>query len=155
MRTLDELIAASPVFAGLSAGDLTLVAGCGSNVGFEADELIAGDGDPADSFYLVRQGRVALEMHTPTQAGLIIETLDPGDIVGWAWLFPPYRWHYDVRAIEPVRAIAFDGACLRGKLDDRRDLGYELMLRFAQVMNDRLQHTRFRLLDVYGTSVVS
>ncbi len=155
MRTLDELIAASPVFAGLDPEDLALIAGCGSNVGFEEGELIARDGDPADSFYLIRVGRVALEMHTPTQGGLVIETLDPGDIVGWAWLFPPYRWHYDVRAIEPVRAIAFDGACLRGKCDDRRDLGYELMLRFAQVMNDRLQHTRFRLLDIYGTAVSS
>lgn len=155
MQTLDELIAASPVFAGLGAEDLSLVAGCGRNDGFDAGELIARDGDPADSFFLIRQGRVALEMHTPTQGGLIIETLDPGDIVGWAWLFPPYRWHYDVRAIEPVRGIAFDGACLRGKLEEQKELGYELMLRFAQVMNDRLQHTRFRLLDIYGTAVVS
>lgn len=154
MQTLAELIAASPVFAGLAEEDLALIAGCGRNDAFDVDELIARDGDQADSFYLVRKGRVALEMHTPTQA-VIIETLDPGDIVGWSWLFPPYRWHYDVRAIEPVRGIAFDGACLRGKLEERKELGYELMLRFAQVMNDRLQHTRFRLLDVYGTAVVS
>jgi CRP/FNR family cyclic AMP-dependent transcriptional regulator len=155
VRTLDELIAASPVFAGLDPEDVAFIADCGKNTGFEADELIARDGDPANSFYLLRQGRVAVEMHTPTQGGLVIETLDPGDIVGWAWLFPPYRWHYDVRAIESVRAVAFDGGCLREKCDVRRDLGYELMLRFAQVMNDRLQHTRFRLLDVYGASVAS
>ena len=155
MRTLDELLAVSPVFAGLAAEDLAFIAGCGRNDGFAAEELLARDGDAADTFYLIRQGRVALEMHTPTQSGLVIETLDPGDIVGWSWLFPPYRWHYDVRAIEPVRAIAFDGACLRGKCEEQKELGYELMLRFAQVMNDRLQHTRFRLLDIYGTAVVS
>lgn len=155
MRKLDELIAASPVFAGLPADDLALIAGCGRNDGFEAGQLLARDGDPADTFFLIRQGRVALELHTPAQGGLIIETLDPGDIVGWSWLFPPYRWHYDARAIEPVRAIVFDGACLRGKCEEEKTLGYDLMLRFAQVMNDRLQHTRFRLLDVYGTVGVS
>jgi CRP/FNR family cyclic AMP-dependent transcriptional regulator len=150
METLAELIAASPVFAGLPDEDLALIAGCARNVGFEEGELLAREGDDADTFFLVRRGRVALELHTPERGGLMIDTSDAGDVVGWSWLFPPYRWHFDARAVEPVRAIAFDGACLRGKCGDEPRLGYELMKRFAQVMIDRLQHTRFRLLDVYG-----
>ena len=60
-------------------------------------------------------------------------------MVGWSWLFPPYRWHFDARALDMVRAVAFDGACLRGKCDDDHTLGYELLGRFAPVMLERLQ----------------
>lgn len=150
METLAELIASSPVFAGLEDDDLALIAGCAQNVGFDDGELLFREGGEADTFYLVRRGRVSFELHTPGRGGLVIDTADAGDVVGWSWLFPPYRWHYDARAAEPVRAIAFDGACLRGKCAEDTRLGYELMQRFAQVMIDRLQHTRFRLLDVYG-----
>jgi CRP-like cAMP-binding protein len=101
-------------------------------------------------FYAVRSGAVGLELASPTQSPLVIETLHEGDVLGWSWLFPPYRVRYDARAIGEVHAIAFDGACLRGKCDDDHDLGYELMRRFAQVITERLQATRIRLLDVYG-----
>lgn len=150
MQSLAELIALSPVFAGLPDDDLRLIAGCARNVRFDEGELIAREGEPADTFYLVRRGRVALELHTPDRGGLVIDTADAGDVVGWSWLFPPYRWHFDARAVEGVGAVAFDAACLRGKCGDDPRLGYELMKRFAQVMIERLQHTRFRLLDVYG-----
>ena len=70
-------------------------------------------------------------------------------MLGWSWLFPPYRWHLDARAIEAVRAVAFDGACLRQKSIDDHELGYELMRRFAEVIVSRLQATRMQLLDVY------
>lgn len=150
METLAELIASSPVFAGLPDEDLALIAGCAKNTGFEEGDLLFREGDAADTFYLVRRGRVAFELHTPDRGGLVIDTADPGDVVGWSWLFAPYRWHFDARAVDDVRAIVFDGACLRGKCADDTRLGYELMQRFAAVMIDRLQHTRFRLLDVYG-----
>ncbi|MCS7007770.1 MAG: cyclic nucleotide-binding domain-containing protein [Thermoleophilia bacterium] len=150
MRRLPELIAASPVFAGLGEEELHVIARCGRNVRFAEGELLASEGDPADTFYLVRRGRVALELHQPDRGGLVIDTADPGDVVGWSWLVPPYRWHFDARAAEPVAAVAFDGACLRRRCEDDPFLGYELMKRFAQVIVDRLQHTRFRLLDVYG-----
>jgi len=150
VETLDELIAHAPVFAGLGSEDLTLIAGCAQNVGFDDGELLFREGEPANTFYVVRRGRVSLELHTPERGGLVIDTIEPGEVVGWSWLFEPYVWHFDARAAGPLRAIAFDGACLRGKCDDDKELGYELMKRFAQVMIDRLQHARVRLLDVYG-----
>jgi CRP/FNR family transcriptional regulator, cyclic AMP receptor protein len=150
VETLDELIAHAPVFAGLGSEDLTLIAGCAQNVGFDDGELLFREGEPADTFYVVRRGRVSLELHTPERGGLVIDTIEPGEVVGWSWLFEPYVWHFDARAAGPLRAIAFDGACLRGKCEDDKELGYELMKRFAQVMIDRLQHARVRLLDVYG-----
>ena len=150
MHTLDEIVADSPIFEGLAQDQLELIAGCARNVGFEQGERLFREGEPADTFFLVRKGRVSLSTRVPARGAMAIETLDPGEIVGWSWLFPPYVWHFDARAVDDVRAVAFDGACLRGKCDADHDLGYELMGRFASVMIDRLQHTRLRLLDIYG-----
>ena len=150
MRSIDQIVGELPTFAGLDPAYLELISGCGANRVFAAGEHLAREGDPADTFFVVRHGRVALEISAPARGALMVETLGEGAVVGWSWLFPPYRWSFDARALETTRAIAFDGACLRGKCDADQVLGYELMRRFAAVMLDRLQATRLRLLDVYG-----
>jgi CRP/FNR family transcriptional regulator, cyclic AMP receptor protein len=150
MRSIDQLVAGLPTFAGLEPGQLELIAGCGANRVFEAGEHLAREGDPADAFFVVRHGRVALEVASPGRGALMISTLGEGAVVGWSWLFPPHRWSFDARALEQTRTVAFDGACLRGKCEADKALGYELMQRFAAVMLDRLQATRLQLLDVYG-----
>jgi CRP/FNR family cyclic AMP-dependent transcriptional regulator len=152
MKTLDAIVAESPIFAGLDQAHLELIAGCAQNTGFEAGHYLFREGDQADTFYLVRHGRVLLETFVPGRGPLTIETIDEGDVVGWSWLFAPYRWHYDARALDMVRAVAFDGACLRGKFNDDKSLGYELLMRFSPVMVERLQATRLQLLDVYGSA---
>jgi CRP/FNR family transcriptional regulator, cyclic AMP receptor protein len=150
MKTLDAEVAESPVFRGLPAAHLELIAGCGRNTGFEAGQYLFREGDQADTFYLVRHGRVTLETFVPGRGALTVQTVDEGDVVGWSWLFPPYRWHFDARTLDPVRAVAFDGACLRRECDEDNSLGYELLGRFSPVMLERLQATRMQLLDVYG-----
>jgi CRP/FNR family transcriptional regulator, cyclic AMP receptor protein len=99
---------------------------------------------------VIRHGSVAIETFVPARGAVTIETVGAGEVLGWSWLFAPYRWHFDARALSPVRATGFDGACLRGKCEADPALGYELMGRFAQVLIERLQWTRLRLLDVYG-----
>ncbi|HZQ16562.1 MAG TPA: cyclic nucleotide-binding domain-containing protein [Gaiellaceae bacterium] len=150
MQTIDELLREAPLFVALEPAQLELIAGCATNVHFEADHVLFREGDPADQFYLVRHGSIALETFAPARGHVLIETVEPGEVLGWSWLFPPYRWHFDARALTEIRATAFDGACLRGKCDDDPALGYALMTRFARVMIERLQWTRMRLLDVYG-----
>ena len=150
MRTIDEEITDSPIFAGLERSYLELIAGCAQNVHMSEDTLLVREGDPANVFYLIRKGRVALEVNSPARGALLIETLSPGDAVGWSWLFEPYRWQLDGRTMEPSDLIAFDGACLRGKVEQDHELGYQLMKRFAANVVDRLQATRMQLLDVYG-----
>jgi CRP-like cAMP-binding protein len=150
MQTLESLLREAWVFRDLADDQLALIAGCGSNVHLEEDAVLFREGDAADVFYLIRDGVVALETYAPARGAITIETLEQGEVVGWSWLFPPYRWHFDARALTPIRATVFDGACLRNKCDADPGLGYQLMSRFAQVLIDRLQWTRLRLLDVYG-----
>ena len=153
MRTVAELLADLPVFAGLAPERLDLIAGCAGNVRRHAGEEMFREGEPADAFYVLRARAVALETRAPAGPPLVIETLHAGDVVGWSWLVPPYRWHFDGRAIEDVRAIGFDAACLRRKADEDPALGYDLLQRFAQIMVRRMQAARLRLLDVYGAPV--
>jgi CRP/FNR family transcriptional regulator, cyclic AMP receptor protein len=150
MRTIDALLAEVPAFEGMASGHLELIAACASNRVFADGEYLAREGDPADTFYVIRTGSVALEIDVPQRGALVIETLHDNDLVGWSWLLAPYRTHIDVRACGTTHMIAFDGACLRGRCDADPLLGYDLLRRFAVVIVERLQATRLRLIDVYG-----
>jgi CRP-like cAMP-binding protein len=108
------------------------------------------EGTPADRFFLIREGRIALEIDAPGRGPLTIETLQAGDVVGWSWLFEPYRWHLDGRAVSSTGLVAFDGACLRAKCEADHELGYALMQRFAECLIERLEATQLQLTDVYG-----
>lgn len=151
LRSLDAVLSEAPLFAGMSESQLELLAGCAANVRFERGVPLLRRGDPADAFYLIRHGSVALETFVPGRGPVVIETLEPGEVLGWSWLFPPYRWHLDARALTVVSALGVDGACLRGKCEADPRLGYDLMTRFSQVLIERLQWTRLRLIDVYGS----
>lgn len=153
METLERILGRHAFFAGLDPAFLKLAAGCAKNLRFEAGAFLAKEGDPADVFHLVRHGRVALELLAPGRGPLTFQTLGPGEIVGMSWIAPPYRWTYDVKALEPVRAFSIDGACLRRKCDADHDLGYEIMRRFLSVTIQRLHATRLQMLDVYGAHV--
>ena len=152
MKSIPDLLGEHPFFAGLPPDTLELIAGCGHNVHFAEDSRIISESDPADIFYVLRRGKVAIEIDTPRRGPLVIETIGPGDLLGVSWLLPPYRWTFDARAVEPTGAIAIDAACLRGKCDDDPVLGYEMFKRFAGLVRDRLQATRLQLVDVYGNN---
>jgi CRP/FNR family transcriptional regulator, cyclic AMP receptor protein len=150
MQTLESILVGHPFFQGLQPQYLQLITGCASNVRFNAGTYILREGEEASQFYILRHGKVALEVFAAQRGRISIETIEAGEVLGWSWLFPPYRWHFSARVVEPVRAIALDGMCLRAKGEEDHDLGYELMKRVAQIMMGRLQATRIQLLDVYG-----
>jgi CRP-like cAMP-binding protein len=91
-----------------------------------------------------------VELFAPQRGAVAIDTYGEGDVLGWSWLIPPYHWRFDARAIEPTRAISLDARCMRTKCENDHDLGYELMKRFARIIEQRLDATRWQLLDVYG-----
>jgi CRP-like cAMP-binding protein len=138
-------------FQGLKPDYIELLIDCASNVRFEAGEFIFRQGEGANRFYLIRHGRVAVEISAPEQKSIAIKTLTENDVLGWSWLFPPYQWQFDARALELTRTVALDGWCLRGKCDSDSELGYELMKRFSRIMLETLQATRLQLLDLYGS----
>jgi CRP-like cAMP-binding protein len=150
VRSVQDLLAEHPFFEGLDEATVSLLVGCAANVHFHAGEYLFHEGEPADRFFVVRRGRVALDVHMPGQTGKVVDTVDEGGVVGWSWLVPPYRWFFDARAVHEVSAVAVDASCLRGKCEEDPALGYALMQRVAGVMYQRLQSARVRVLDLYG-----
>jgi CRP/FNR family transcriptional regulator, cyclic AMP receptor protein len=150
MQTIEPLLSEHPFFMGMPSQQIQVIAGCGSNAVFNAGQYLFHEGEEANSFYLIRHGKIDLEAGSKNSARITIQTADEGDVVGWSWLIAPYRWHFDAKARELTRVVALDGKCLRGKCDDDHQLGYEIMQRFSKLIAQRIEATRFQLLDVYG-----
>ena len=144
MKTLEPILKKHPFFKDLKQEYLDFIVGCASNVVFKEGEIIMKENAPADKFYLIREGMVAIEI-TRT---VTIQTVQGGDILGWSWLIPPYRYRFNCRVVENVRAIALDGKCLREKCETNHDLGYELLKRLTGVFTQRLEATRKQIISL-------
>lgn len=147
---LVDLLSEHRFFHGLDKDTIHLLRSCAQNAHLREDEYLFRTGEPADTFYVVRQGLVALELSAPARKTLVLETVGEDGVLGWSWLVPPYKWFCDARAVEPTDVVVLDGACLRAKCDADPALGYALLTRVSRVMHERLQATRVRLLDLYG-----
>jgi CRP-like cAMP-binding protein len=147
MEDVEPILAQHPFFAGMPPDHLRAIAGCASEQTFAPGQFVLREGEYAATFYLLRQGTVALETFAPGRGPIAIQTLGDGDVLGWSWLFPPYRWHFDARVLAPTTALEFNGACLRQQCDDDPALGYDVMKRVAQTIIERLQATRLQFMD--------
>lgn len=150
ITSLEPIIANHPFVAGMEQRHIDFIVGCASNVKFRAGDRILREGQRADTFYLLRSGDVRLLTFRVRMGEMAVQTLHADDILGWSWLIPPYICRNDAEAITLVRAIAFDGACLRRKMEEDHDLGYSLTLRLLAYLYDQLQMTRLQSLDIFG-----
>lgn len=147
MKSLETLLREHPLFHDLSEEMVATLAGCASNVRYAAGQTIFREGEDADRFYVIREGVVALEIFNLERGSIRVQTLEAGQVIGWSWLVPPYKWRFDARCETDVRAFALDAACLRGKCETEPRLGYELLKRLAMLMDRRLQMARRQLLE--------
>jgi CRP/FNR family cyclic AMP-dependent transcriptional regulator len=145
---LEKNIAEHPFMADLSPHQRRLLTDCAMPVKFKPGELLFREGDPANRFYLIQHGSVALEARVGPRAVTRIDLVGAGEVLGWSWLFPPFFWHFDARAAEPTEAVFFYGTPLRAECEADPELGYELMKRMAGIMMRRLQATRKQLLKI-------
>jgi CRP/FNR family cyclic AMP-dependent transcriptional regulator len=149
-ESIEAIMAVHPFLDGTSPHQRRILTDCAMVSTFAPGELIFREGDPANRFYLVHRGKVALETHVRERGTVLIQHIGAGDILGWSWLFPPYYWHFDARAVEPTEAVFFYGTPLRDECEADHDLGYELMKRITAVIIQRLQGTRRQLLNAHG-----
>jgi CRP/FNR family transcriptional regulator, cyclic AMP receptor protein len=145
-------LAAHPFLHGMSRDQLAVLAAAASDVTFPARHRIFEDGGNANRFWLIQSGHVSLDLHVPGEGPVAIETIGMGELLGWSWLFPPYKWAFGAVAATPVEAFEFDGAAVRACCASDPELGYELHQRVARVLAKRLQATRIRLIARTGYS---
>jgi len=150
VENFEQLLAAHSFFKGIDAKYISRLAEQATPVSFKAGEYIFHQSEKARQFYLLNEGKVAVEVPTLVHGSITIQTTGQNEILGWSWLFPPYTWHFDARAMEATNALVFDGEWLRGQCEEDHELGYAFMKRISETVVNRLQATRLQLLDVYG-----
>ena len=150
MQRLDDTIRSHPFWQGINPCYFHLLNECAAFVKFGFEQPIFRAGIKAEQFYLICSGQVALETFVPGKGAITIETLGPGEALGWSWLFPPYRWHFSARSVDLTEMVAFDVHRLRKHAEENHDFGYELATRIGQVVLKRLQATRLQLLEFYA-----
>ena len=148
---LDAVLREHPFFTEFDQRYRALVAGCAANLVVPANAYVYREGEPANHFYLIRTGRVAIEVFVPGKAPIIVETLSgrrpDGLVVAGAAVPLQLRRQGNV---ELTRLISLDAACLRGKMEEDPVLGYELYKRFSPVIAARVAAARRQMIDMYG-----
>ncbi len=114
-----------------------------------AGDYLAREAGPAHALYLIQSGQVAIGTHLGKHGEAPIQTLGPGDLIGWSWLFPPYLWDFDARARGAVEGLVFEAAWLREQCERDPELGYSLVKQLLAVVSRRLAATRLHRLDIY------
>jgi CRP/FNR family transcriptional regulator, cyclic AMP receptor protein len=150
-----EALARHPFLHGMSPEHLAVLADEARDVAFPDRHRLMEDGGSASRFWLIQSGHVALDLHVPGQGRMKLDTIGMGELVGWSWLFPPYRWSFGAVAAGPVEAFEFDGRAVRARCESDPALGYELTRRLAQVVANRLQATRIRLITASNLPTVA
>lgn len=150
LRDLGETLAGQPFFEGFEPEQVAFLVGCSSNLVFQPGEFLFKEGETADAFYLLREGKVAVETVSPGAGPLTLVTVGRGDVLGWSWIVSPFVHRSDARAIERTRVLSIDAVCLREKLESDHELGFRLLTRFVATMAQRLESARMQLLDLYS-----
>ena len=148
-QLFDDILTRHPFLVGMTPDQLTVLAGCASERRYAEAEYVTREGQPAGELFLIQQGQVTVETRVGKRGNLRLETLNAGDVLGWSWLMEPYEWLFDSRALTPLEVVVLDGECLREHCGADHELGYQLLLRIARVIEHRLQATRLQLLDVH------
>lgn len=145
---LEEVIAAAPFFQDTSPRHVEMLASCACRTHFDEGQVIFRQGETANRFYLLGEGPVELEVASKSgDRRIFAESVGPGGVRGWSWLFPPYEWQFTARTSRETSAILFYATVLREYCDGDPSLGFELFKRMAAEMVKRLQSARTRLLE--------
>lgn len=139
------------LFLRLTDTQRATVAGLARETEYPDGAVLFAEGEPAEGCWVIRTGRVALTTAIPDRGEVVVQTLGPGDVIGWSWLVPPHHWHVGATAAGATSTIQLDTVALRRAAEDDPALGYPLALALFEALLARLQATRARLLDVYGS----
>ena len=120
---------------------------CAESLTLDDNHVLFRYGNTADEFYLLINGRVTVEVASLEGPPLELQDLGPDTILGWSWLIPPYRWHFQARTIEPTEVIRFDGKAIRERCETDPRFGYELLKQFSGLMSERLGIARQKMMQ--------
>ena len=155
-----QLLRKVSIFEGLDDSQLEKIANLCSEEIHVAGSLIFEEGDPPNQFYILREGRVALEMDVrlwPERniRQMTIETLGPGEPFALSALTDSNVLTMSARALERCRLIVLQATDLRRLMDSDRDIGHRISSGLSNMVAERLRDTRLKLTELLGQSQVA
>ena len=145
-----EYLTAHDFFSGFSDEVLKFLCECSSTCEIKKGQILFRQGENADKFYLVRSGRIVIQMPAIMGPTLEIQTLDKDQVLGWSWLISPYQWNFQTKAEEDSELLQFDGAAILARCEQEPKFGYELLKKFAALMSVGLNAARQKMMDEWN-----
>lgn len=139
----------SALLAHLAADEVDFLGSVAREVTFQVNDIVFEEDGDADTFFIIRSGRIGLELTSPRRRPIVIQTMGRGDLVGLSWFFPPFRWSWRARALDETAAVAFDAARVRERCDEDAHLALEVLRIVSQQAVARLHSSRTQMLDLY------
>jgi CRP/FNR family transcriptional regulator, cyclic AMP receptor protein len=147
MTANKAILGAQPFLRGMADRHLAKLAALCEHIALPARQRLIEQGATADRFWLIDAGQVTIDTTVPGQGRLIIASLGRGDVIGLAWMMPPYQWRFGAVTAQPMQAYEFDARAVRAACDEDPSLGYELGRRVSGVLVRRLEAIHDRLLE--------
>jgi CRP-like cAMP-binding protein len=150
MPSIAEYIASHDFFAALNDDYLKLLAEFATERQIASGKVLFQQGKPADKFFLVRKGKVSVQVPALVGPALELQVLGKDQVLGWSWLIPPYRWNFVARALEDTEFLEFDGRAILARCETDPRFGYELFKLFTALMSERLNAARQTMMDQWN-----
>jgi CRP-like cAMP-binding protein len=149
-QSITEYLSTHEFFSELSEDLVTLLCESVSTQEIKKGQVLFQLGEHADKFYIIRNGRISIQIPAIMGPTLEIQTLSTNQVLGWSWLISPYQWHFQAKAEEDSKLLAFDGAKILARCEQEPKFGYELLKRFASLMSERLDASRQKMMDEWN-----
>ena len=149
-QSITEYLSAHEFFSEFSDDVLKFLCECSSTREIKKGQILFLQGEHADKFYVVRSGRISIQMPAIMGPTLEIQTVDEDQVLGWSWLISPYQWNFQTKAEEDSELLQFDGAAILARCEQEPKFGYELLKKFAGLMSVRLNAARQKMMDEWN-----
>jgi CRP-like cAMP-binding protein len=149
-HSIEERVAASELFAALPPGFIRFLAQHAGIRKLEMGAVLFHYGERADRFYLVETGHITVEVMAISGPALELQDIGPGAALGWSWLIAPHTWSFQARAQTAAELLEFDGNAVRAHCEEDPRFGYEVLKRFAELMSERLNFARRKMMEAWN-----
>lgn len=161
-----EVIRRYPFFAGLTNEQIVKLADAAEEITLEAGTVLFKEGDLIDKFYILEGGEAEVFIEIPDEdikqpvssqltgetlhtREVSITTIEVGGAFAWSGLIPPHNATAGVKIIRPSKVISFDCNKLLQEFEKDCEFAYQLTLRIAQVIRERMRALRIESLILH------
>lgn len=148
--SLKEVLSEAPVFNRMSGDYIERLAGHAVEKSVESGEVLFRIGEPAESFFMLIDGEVSIEIPAVSGPTLQVQRLKAVRVLGWSWLLPPFKWSFNARAETNSRVLVFDGAAVLTDCESDPAFGYEVVKRFSALMAERLDAAHKKMMEQWS-----